>query len=349
MHHFDIVKKSMTDNTFRSQAIKDKYDIQNSVITERFVGDIDLSADWQIGIIWGNSGTGKTTIAKEIFKSDYFVNYRYTHNCVLDDFPKDIPTKKIFSMLNSVGFSSPPSWLKPYKVLSTGEQMRINLARSLLANNNTIVFDEFTSVVDRNIAKIGSFAISKAIKKTKKRFVAVTCHSDVTEWLLPDWEFCTNNMQFSRRLLRRPEIKINIYKEKNRWGIFRKYHYLNHDLNNTSDQYVAYIDNTPIAFCAILHQPHAKVRNLKRCSRLVVLPDYQGIGVGGKLLDFVAKLYIKNKFRFIIVTTNPALNYSLKKNSRWKLKSTRRKSLHSDLSMFKTSSSNRRTFSWEYK
>lgn len=98
--------------------------------------------------------------------------------------------------LTSVGLASVPSWLKPYAVLSNGEKMRCDLARAILSDKDLFVFDEFTSVVDRNVAKIGSFAMQKAIRKTNKRFIAVTCHYDVEDWLLPDWVFDTNSMTF---------------------------------------------------------------------------------------------------------------------------------------------------------
>jgi hypothetical protein len=62
-----------------------------------------------------------------------------------------------------------------------------------------IVFDEFTSVVDREIAKVSAYAISKAVRRSKKQFVAVTCHYDVVDWLEPDWVFCTHTMEFSRK------------------------------------------------------------------------------------------------------------------------------------------------------
>lgn len=55
-----------------------------------------------------------------------------------------------------------------------------------ITGKELIVFDEFTSVVDREIAKIASFAISKSIKRSNKQFVAVTCHYDVEDWLEPD-------------------------------------------------------------------------------------------------------------------------------------------------------------------
>ena len=45
-----------------------------------------------------------------------------------------------------------------------------------------------------------------------------------------------------------------------------------------------------------------------RVSRLVVLPDYQGIGVGKRLLNFIAELYAsQTKVPFYIITSNPQI------------------------------------------
>lgn len=74
--------------------------------------------------------------------------------------------------------------------------MRCDLAKSLLSSKELIVFDEFTSVVDRNIAKIGSFVVQKNVRKSNKKFIAVGCHFDVEDWLMPDWVFNTNDMTF---------------------------------------------------------------------------------------------------------------------------------------------------------
>jgi ABC-type ATPase with predicted acetyltransferase domain len=102
-------------------------------------------------------------------------------------------------MLCSVGFASPPDWLKSYHCLSQGEKMRVDVARALCLDRSLVVFDEFTSVVDREIAKVSAFAISKAVRRSSKQFVAVTCHYDVVDWLDPDWVFCTDTMEFSRK------------------------------------------------------------------------------------------------------------------------------------------------------
>jgi ABC-type ATPase with predicted acetyltransferase domain len=196
MPSFDIVKKSKPNKTFRVASILGKFDLQTEEIIEQFQGDINIKNDWKVGLIVGKSGTGKTTIAKQLFPQSYITNYEYAAETVLDDMPTKCSVDDITSAFNAVGFSSPPSWLKSYSVLSNGQKMRVDLARAILEDNELIVFDEFTSVVDRTVAQIGSFAIQKAIRKSSKQFIAVTCHADVEDWLLPDWVFDTDSMTF---------------------------------------------------------------------------------------------------------------------------------------------------------
>lgn len=192
MPHFDIIKQNIPDKTFRTSKIQADYDVKFEHSCEHFVGDLKLPEKWQIGVIVGNSGTGKSTIAKELFSDCYIHHFDYTHKSVIDDMPKCDMTE-IEKMFYAVGFGSVPSWLKPYSVLSNGEKMRVDLARALLEKDK-ICFDEFTSVVDRNVAQTTCIAINKAIKHIDKQFVAVTCHYDIIEWLEPDWIFDTNTM-----------------------------------------------------------------------------------------------------------------------------------------------------------
>ena len=123
-------------------------------------------------------------------------------------FLKNLETNEITRMLCSVGFASPPDWLKRYDCLSQGEKMRVDIARALCLDKPLIVFDEFTTVVDREIAKVSAFAISKAVRRSKKKFIAVTCHYDVVDWLDPDWVFCTDTMEFSRKKEVRPPVEL---------------------------------------------------------------------------------------------------------------------------------------------
>ena len=176
------------------------YTLNDVKLEKRFKGCLPLeNFDWQIGVIVGRSGSGKTSIAKQLFPEAYIRSFEYNNKCVLDDFPKEIETTQITRMLCSVGFASPPDWLKSYDCLSQGEKMRVDIARALSLDKQLVVFDEFTSVVDREIAKVSAFAISKAVRRSKKKFIAVTCHYDVVDWLDPDWVFCTDTMEFSRK------------------------------------------------------------------------------------------------------------------------------------------------------
>lgn len=182
----------------RAKEVMADFDMTFEHAKEHFEGDIDIDGkEWLIGAIVGGSGTGKSTIAKNLFgENGYVRGFEYNGASVLDDMPSDIETKEIELAFSAVGFSSPPSWLKPYDVLSTGEKMRVDLARAILQPTDMVVFDEFTSVVDRTVAKTASFAIQKAMRKRGKHFVAVSCHKDILEWLQPDWVYDTDQRSF---------------------------------------------------------------------------------------------------------------------------------------------------------
>ena len=194
MPHFDIVKNNKPINTFRVSKICADFDVKFEHSNEHFEGDINLPEKWNIGVIVGKSGTGKTTIAKELFGDHYFYNQEYSKASVIDDMPSDMSVEEITKMFYACGFGSVPSWLKPYSVLSNGEKMRVDLANALL-REEFVVFDEFTSVVDRNVAQTCCIATTKAVRKLNKQFVAVSCHYDILEWLQPDWVFDTDQMK----------------------------------------------------------------------------------------------------------------------------------------------------------
>jgi len=351
MPNFNIVRRIKPSDSFRVNSIKGQFDLSLDEVEERFTGDIDIDgADWNIGLIYGASGTGKTTIATELFGEGCVSEYEYKEKSIIDDMPKSVSTEDISKSFNSVGFSTVWSWLKPYSVLSTGEKMRVNLSRALLSDAALIVFDEFTSVVNREVAKAGSYAISKAIRKQKKKFIAVSCHDDIVEWLGPDWTLCTDNMEFSRRSVRRPEIKLDIYPSAyRRWATYRKYHYMSEKLNKAARCYVAKIGKVAVAFAAVLHLPHWKSKNLKRLHRMVVLPDYQGLGIGHKFNTFLAGHYKGLGFRYVFTSSSKAMLNSIIGDRNWVVRSKKRgmAGAVSTVVINKTASK-RYTFSYEY-
>lgn len=197
MPSFDIIKHVTPGDSYRVSSVVNAFDLDLSHIDEHFKGSIDIEGrEWNVGLIVGGSGTGKSTIARELFGADLFNEFHRSGKSVIDDMPKEKTVKEIEAAFTSVGFASPPSWLKPYDVLSNGEKMRVDLCYSILSGRDLVVFDEFTSVVNREVAKTSSFAISKAVRRIGTKFVAISCHDDIIDWLSPDWIYNTDEKRF---------------------------------------------------------------------------------------------------------------------------------------------------------
>lgn len=321
MPNFNHVVETKYTPTFRTEKVVGMFDVPASdKLRKEWQIKMPIEdKQWQIGLIVGASGCGKTTIAKKVFDDDaYHQGYKWQKNSLLDDFDENLSANDITNSLSHVGFSSPPSWLLPYSVLSNGQKFRAELARCLTDIRKLIVFDEFTSVVDRNVAKVGSHAVQKSIRKTNKQFVAVTCHYDVEGWLQPDWVYDVSANSFTWRCQRRPKAKIKIFKCHHfAWKLFAGNHYLSADLNKASTCFIMMFDNEPAAFTAILPFPHPKVKNVWKEHRTVTLPDYQGLGLGNKLSEFVGEWLHQRGKKFRSVTSHPAMIGHRYKSTSW--------------------------------
>lgn len=351
-----LVVQTKIPNSFRNEKVKGMFDVNRCEIINEWNVDIPIEGiKWNIGVIVGSSGSGKTTIAKKIFKDyEFFDGFLWDNaKTVIDNFDESFSPKQITEILSKVGFSSPPDWLKPFSALSNGQKMRVEIARILLEKNNPVIYDEFSSVVDRQVAKIGSYAIQKYIRKENKQFIALSCHYDILEWLQPDWVYDVSKNEFKKDFLwRRPEIKCDIRTaEQSEWKIFKKFHYLSSEHNNASHKYIVEINNIPVAWCSVLHFPHPKIKNMKKIHRIVVLPDYQGIGIGSKFLDKIAEIYSQKKQRVTITTSTPAFINSLNRDKKWAMtRKPSRVGQNSESSSIKTkTSADRLTASFEYR
>ncbi|MBL8867364.1 MAG: GNAT family N-acetyltransferase [Planctomycetia bacterium] len=280
---------------------------------------LDLPADWSVGLIVGPSGSGKSTLARELFGNRLIDGWPWPADAsVVDGFSESLTIQEITGLLSSVGFSSPPGWLKPYHVLSNGEKFRVDVARTLAEQPDLAVIDEFTSVVDRTVAQIGSHAVQKAVRKSGRRLVAVSCHYDIAEWLEPDWMLDVQTGEITRRSLRRPQLEVAVRRaDRSAWSIFRDHHYLSHDLARNATCFVAKVRGQPAAFLAVLSAPHPSHPRW-RASRIVCLPDYQGIGVGGRLTDLIAAAYSATGKEFTVVTSHPALIARMARHQHWR-------------------------------
>jgi len=267
--------------------------------------------EWNIGLIVGPSGCGKTTVARELFGDVYCTGFEWPKDrSIIDAFPDALSLKDITILLSSVGFSSPPSWVRPFHVLSNGEQFRATLARALAEMPDLCVFDEFTSVVDRTVGRIGSAAVAKTVRRRGGKFIAVTCHDDVLEWLDPDWVYRPDINSFEWRSLRgRPKIDLTIHRvHREAWRIFARHHYLTAELSNAAKCYVAFIGEQPVAFHSYLpfvgHLP--KGQHAVRGHRSVTLPDFQGVGIGNAMISTLAGVHKALGYRVFRNTGHPA-------------------------------------------
>lgn len=389
MPHHDITISCPIRDSFRVQQVAGMFDVPIAArAKERFRVELpDLSESWRIGLIVGPSGSGKSTVARHAFgktsalgmasqapgdtadSPETTIGARCaTHErwpvdrAVVDAFG-DLPVRRVVELFTAVGFGSPPSWIKPYRVLSGGEQFRCDLARALgtaismsekvrregagaglpasaressdtAAESQTIVvFDEFTSVVDRTVAKVCSATIAKGVRSGRLpcRFVAVSCHDDIVEWLEPDWVLDMATCTLQRRRLRRgdasaagqrrlgprPPIELEIYRCRHEaWKLFKRHHYLNDDLARQARCYLATWEGVAVNFCATL--PMLGKRGRRRFTRIVTLPDFQGIGIGMRAMEAVAALHRAEGLRTSVTSAHPALIAHCQRSTLWR-------------------------------
>jgi ABC-type ATPase involved in cell division/GNAT superfamily N-acetyltransferase len=317
------VVETKTSQSARVRQLEGMFDCPTPPM-QRKEWEIDASIDdesWNIGLIMGPSGSGKTTVARAMFGEKLSQSFDWSKNSVLDCFPDEVSMDEITDICRAVGFNTIPAWMRPFDVLSNGEKFRVDIARRLIEQKDPIVVDEFTSVVDRQVAKIASAAVARFVRKNGRKFVAVSCHEDIVEWLQPDWIIDPSVGSFLRRSVRRrPELEIEIRRVHNReWARFSPFHYMTAELNHAAKCFVAFCDGEPAAFCGVLYRPHPKVRDIYGVSRLVTLPDYQGFGIGPKFTDVLASCYVAIGKRFRMYPAHPSLIRSYNKSTLWSL------------------------------
>ncbi len=314
-------------DSFRVQQVAGMFDVPLAErMTDAFEVELPGPDDpWRVGLIVGPSGSGKSSVARQALGDALYQPAPWpVDHAVIDGFG-DALLRDVTELLTTVGLGSPPSWVKPFGVLSQGEQMRCELARALLSAGPLVVFDEFTSTVDRTVAQACAAAVGKAVRSGRiaKRFVAVTCHYDVAPWLEPDWTLdmgqtpsgnCERTLDWGR--LRRPIIEIVIRRcGREVWPRFARHHYLSGSLNPVATCFVATWDGEPVAFCATL--PVIGFKRRRRFTRIVTLPDYQGLGIGTRMIAAVAQHHVDAGDRVSVTTSHPGLIAHCKRSPQW--------------------------------
>ncbi|HBF30844.1 GNAT family N-acetyltransferase [Rhizobium sp.] len=310
-------------DSYRAARVKSLFNVEDGSSFE-LTADLPIEdMDWSLGLIVGPSGSGKTSLGKHMFDTDRIAKLDWPNDQpIIDVIARDGDFNDATAALASVGLGSVPSWLRPYAVLSNGEKFRADLARIVCDQPKEIVIDEFTSVVDRQIAKIGALAFGKAWRRTKGLAVLLSCHYDIIDWLDPDWVYDTATGEFTGRCHRqRPKITVEIRQTNWQWWrYFEPHHYLKLPHMIAATCYVAFVDDEPVAHVAFSTRPGMVEA---RACRLVVMPEWQGAGVGMRFLNAVCAAWRRGENRYglpmptLFHTSHPGLAAALRRDPKW--------------------------------
>lgn len=320
----DVHNRCSDFDSYRAARVKSLFNAETGANFD-LCADLPIDDDgWKLGLIVGPSGSGKTSMGREMFGAGAIYDP--------DDWPNDRPIidaidpqgdfNGVTGALANVGLGSVPTWLRPYPVLSNGEKFRANLARVICEKPDRVVIDEFTSVVDRQIAKFGALAFQKAWRRTSGRAVLLSCHYDIIDWLEPDWVFDTATGKYSgRSLWRRPKFDLEIFQTDWRyWHLFEPHHYLKVPLMVAAKCYVGTVDGELVAHVAFSTRPG--LREARAC-RLVIMPEWQGAGIGMRFLNAICQMWLDGKNRFdkpmptMFHTSHPGLCEALRRDKKW--------------------------------
>lgn len=328
----EIHHKCSDYRSYRAARVKSLFNAETGC-NFNMVADLPIDDDaWSLGLVVGPSGSGKTSLGRKIFgpRAFYSPEDWPRNKPIIDAIAPDGNFDSVTAALASVGLGSVPSWLRPYRVLSNGERFRADLARVLCDKPHKVVIDEFSSVVDRQIAKFGALAFAKSWKRTAKegghKCVLLSCHYDIIDWLEPDWIFDTATGRYTGRgLWRRPKFALEVWQTDWRyWPLFEPHHYLKLPKMVASGCYVGIVEGELVSHIAVSSMNKGNGEAEARACRLVVMPEWQGAGVGLRFLNYICQLQMEGKGRLkgrkvttLFHTSHPGLCIALRRDPRW--------------------------------
>ena len=331
----------------------------------------ELPKSWRVALVNGVSGSGKSSVLRQMVQE---------HGCVRDAaeyggesggdefaaaWPDDAPAVGAVgdggaALLTEMGGAAlaAAAAARPWRQLSRGERTLLALARlcceppsAAAPPSALLIADEFTSFVDRSLAKRAAEALGRAWRRRGdgRRLVLAGVHADFLRELRPEWVFETAAGELTsytwdddaalpppapaapppprppdEAVFRPPTLELTLRKavakgadrkhEKTVWTTyFEEYHYLDGSLNHSAHCRVGRIGATPVAFVASLMAVgvkevgllHSEGRLARREHRLVVRPEWQGLGIGPRVSDINARDWVLKGVRFLSRTAHP--------------------------------------------
>lgn len=328
MQNYVVHLQSAVSTGFRCQKAADSLDIDaEKKSVHHFEVRADVATPFNVGLIVGASGSGKTTLARNMFGDTCFAQLYDVSKPVIEQFPQSMSYDDCAAALSGIGLTSVPCWIRPMHTLSNGQLARAEAALRMSqgALEGVIAIDEWTSVVDRTVAKVMSHCVQKYARRSNRAVVLNSCHYDVIDWLNPDWIIDCNSQTYTdRRALcqsfkRSERLSFEVAEVgRETWPYFSRYHYLSEKLPGGKIFTFGLFEGATqigfVCYAAYIIGDHKTFF----MNRLVVHPDYAGMGIGIHLVNATAQYLVDRGYRVKSKFSSAPVFKAMSKDKRWR-------------------------------